>query len=71
MEDAVHNGGEPPTIDTSDIIGRAFITTQDREGEQVCARIDDAEFLQDHTADEAGPLIRFKCRVGDKPLKKS
>ena len=35
MEDAVCDGGELPTIDTSDIIGRAFITTQDSEGEQV------------------------------------
>ena len=26
----------------------------------------DAEFLQDMTADEAQPLIRFKCKVGDR-----
>ena len=69
MEDAVRNGGELPTIDISDVIGRAFITTQDSEGEQVQARIDSAKFLQDRTADEAGPLIRFKCRIGDKRFK--
>ena len=33
MEDAARNGGELPTIDTSNVIGRAFITTQDSEGE--------------------------------------
>ena len=47
MEDAARDGGELPTIDTSDVIGRTFITTQDSEGEQVRARIDGAEFLQD------------------------
>ena len=45
VEDAARNGGEPPTIDTSDVVGRAFITTQDSEGEQVHARINEAEFL--------------------------
>ena len=66
MEDAVKNGHDLPTIDIGSIIGRTFITTQDEDGEQVRARIDEAEFLQDRTADEAEPLLRFKCSVGNK-----
>ena len=57
MEDAVKNGHDLPTIDIGSIIGRTFITTQDEDGEQVRARIDEAKFLQDRTADEAEPLL--------------
>ena len=63
VEDAVQCGGELPTIDTSDTIGCAFIATQDGEGEQARPRIDDAEFLQDRTADEAEHLICFTNSV--------
>ena len=66
MEDTVQNGGSLPTIDVKDIVGRTFITTPDAEGEQFRAKIHEAEFLQQRTADEMQPLIRFHCRVGDK-----
>ena len=65
MEDAVKNGRDLPTIDIVDILGRTFITSPDHEGEQKRALIEGAEFLQQRTADEAEPLIRFKCRVGN------
>ena len=65
MEDVVSNGGDLPTIDVSNILGRTFITTPNHEGEQVPAQIESAEFLQRRTADEMEPLLKFKCRVGD------
>ena len=65
MEDAVKAGKDLPTIDISDIIGRTFITSPDDIGEQKRAQIEDAEFLQQRTADESQPLIRFKCKVGN------
>ena len=65
MEDAVNNGADLPTIDVSDILGRTFITTPDHDGEQKRAKIVEAEFLQQRTADQMEPLIRFKCSVGD------
>ena len=65
MEDAVKNGQDLPTIDVAEILGRTFITTPDHEGEQHRAKIMEAEFLQDRTADGAQPLIRFKCQVGN------
>ena len=65
MEDAVKNGHDLPTIDVADILGRTFITSPDHEGEQKRAQIEDAEFLQQRTADGAEPLIKFKCRVGN------
>ena len=64
MEDAVKNGRELPTIDIVDILGRTFITSPDAEGEQKRATIEEAEFLQQKTADQAEPLIKFKCKVG-------
>ena len=66
MEDAVKNGADLPTINIEDLIGRTFISTPDENGEQDRAQIEGAEFLQDMTADEAQPLIRFKCKVGDR-----
>ena len=66
MEEAVEAGRDLPTIDISEILGRTFITTPDHDGEQQRAQIMDAEFLQDRTADEAQPLIKFKCRVGNR-----
>ena len=65
MEDAVNNGHDLPTIDVSNILGRTFITTPDHEGEQKHAKIKDGEFLQQRTADEMEPLLRFKCKVGE------
>ena len=66
MEDAVKNGKDLPTIDIVDILGRTFITTPDHEGEQRRAIVEEAEFLQQRTADQAEPLIRFKCSVGER-----
>ena len=66
MEDVVNSGGDLPTIDITDILGRTFITSPNESGEQTRARIGDAEFTQQRTADEMEPLIKFKCRVGDK-----
>ena len=65
MEDVVNNGGDLPTIDVTDLLGRTFITTPDHDGEQKRAKIEQAEFLQQRTADGMEPLIRFKCAVGD------
>ena len=65
MEDAVNSGGDLPTIDITDILGRTFITSPNESGEQTRAHIEDAEFTQQRTADEMEPLIKFKCRVGD------
>ena len=66
MEDAVKNGGDLPTINIDDIIGRTFITSPDSDGEQVRAQIEEASFLQQRTADEMEPLIKFQCKVGNK-----
>ena len=65
MEDVVNKGGDLPTIDITDILGRMFITSPNESAEQTRAHIEDAEFTQQRTADEMEPLIRFKCRVGD------
>ena len=66
MEDAVEQGYNLPTIDVKDIIGRTFISAPDDKGEQRRARIEEVEFSQRRTADEAEPLLRFKCKAGDK-----
>ena len=65
MEDTVKKGGNLPTIDVTDILGRTFITSPNESGEQARAQIEDAEFTQQRTADEMEPLIKFKCKVGD------
>ena len=65
MEDMVNQGGDPPTIDATDTLGRTFITSPNESGEQVRARIEEAEFTQQRTADEMEPLIKFRCKVGD------
>ena len=65
MEEMVKNGGELPTIDVDDIVGRTFITTPDIDGEQLRAKIVSAKFTQQCTADEMQPLIKFQCESGD------
>ena len=66
-EDAFGKDATLPTIDPDTmetILGRTFITTPDEEGEQKRATVEAMEFTQDRTADEAEPLMRFKCKVG-------
>ena len=65
MEDAVNQGGNLPTIDVTDTLGRTFITSPNESGEQVRAQIESAEFTQQRTSDEMEPLLRFKCKVGE------
>ena len=65
MEDIINDGGDLPTIDVTDLLGRTFITTPDHDGEQKRAKIEHAQFLQQRTADKMEPLIRFKCKAGD------
>ena len=65
MEDAVNQGGNLPTIDVTDILGRTFITSPNESGEQVRAQIESAEFTQQRMADEMEPLLKFKCKVGE------
>ena len=55
-----------PTIEGNDILGRTFISTPDENGEQFRTQIVDVELLQDRTADGAEPLLRFKCKAGNK-----
>ena len=63
MEDIVKNGGDLPTINIDDIIGRTFITSPKATGKQVRAQIDGAMLTQQWTADGMEPLI---CKVGNK-----
>ena len=66
MEEVVQNGGQLPTIDAQDILGRTFITTPDSDGEQRRAKVEDIEVTNDKSSDGREPLLRFKCSVGDK-----
>ena len=47
-------------------LGRTFISDPDEEGEQVRAKILEAEGTGDHTADKKKELFKLKCRVGEK-----
>ena len=66
IEDTVKNGGDLPTINIDDIVGRTFITSPYSTGEQVRAQIDGATITQQRTADGMELLIKFQCKVGNK-----
>ena len=65
-EDAVQGGGQLPTIDVENLVGRTFITTPDADGEQYRARIDGVEATDKTTADKRETLLKFRCKVGEK-----
>ena len=69
MEDRLNNGGSLPTFDSSDLLGRTFITNPDDDQEQRRAKIFDVALSNERTADGKQPLFTFKARVGDKVLK--
>ena len=65
-EEAIMNGATLPTIDTSELVGRTFISNPDEEGNQVRAKVEDIEPLEDWTADRTEQLFRFRCKHGEK-----
>ncbi len=65
-EKSVMEGGELPTIDAAELMGRTFITTPDEHGEQFRARIDEIEPTDSKTPDKREVLLKFRCSVGEK-----
>ena len=57
---------EMPTINMDELICRTFITSPDADGEQKHAQIEGVTFLQQKMADKMEPLIKFRCKVGEK-----
>ena len=66
MEDTLNKGGSLPTFDSSDLLGRTFITNPDDNQEQRRAKIFDIALSDERTADGMQPLFSFKAKVGDK-----
>ena len=66
MDAILEKGGELPTFDASDLLGRTYITDPDDNQEQRRVKIYDVDVLEDRTADDQQPLFRFKAKVGAK-----
>ena len=65
-DEHVRKGGQLPTFDVEDLIGRTFIDNPDDEGVQVRATIEAATPTGRNVADKSERLYKFRCKVGDK-----
>ena len=64
--DTLKEGEQLPTFDSSDLLGRTFITNPDENQEQRRAKIFEVALSKERTADGQQPLFSFKARVGDR-----
>jgi len=55
-----------PQVDIEGLLGRTFITNPDDDGEQVRAKVVEADLTGDTTADGKDAILRFKCKHGDR-----
>ena len=64
MEDRVNAGGQLPTIDPDELIGRTYIEPPQDDGTQRRVTIDDIQPEYKSEVDIAPDLYKFKCHVG-------